>query len=145
MKTLYTAHATTKGGRNGHTETSDGALKLDLATPGAPNAKQGTTNPEQLFASGYSACFGSAIEAMAKKMNLDATDASVTADISLNQDEQTGYSISATLNVTLPKLQGADAEKLVEAAHNICTYSKATRGNVDVKLNINKSSDKKAA
>lgn len=135
MKTLYTAHAIARGGRNGHTETSDGTLKLDLATPGAPNAKPGTTNPEQLFASGYAACFGSAIEFVAKQKQLDASDVAVNADISLNQDES-GFFISVVLRIDTP-MPTTQAMELVAAAHQVCPYSKATRGNVQVDLRVN--------
>jgi len=144
MKTLYTAHATNKGGRNGHSETSDGNLKVDLASPGAPNAKPGTTNPEQLFAAGYSACFGSALELVAKKQGVDASNAIIAADVNLNQDDN-GYFLSVTLKVTTPNVTGEAAQKLVEASHQICPYSKATRGNIDVTLVVNEEPIKKAA
>lgn len=133
MKTLYTAHATVKGARNGHAETSDGALKLELATPGAPNAKPGTTNPEQLFACGYAACFGGAVEFVAKQQKLDASGAKVHSDVSLNQDDK-GFFISVTLSVEIPNLDQKQAEQLVAAAHQVCPYSKATRGNIEVTL-----------
>lgn len=135
MKTLYTAHSTVKGGRNGHGESSDGNLKFDLATPGAPKAKAGSTNPEQLFSLGYAACFGSALEFVAKGQNIDTSQTSVTADVSLNQDEG-GFLISVGLNVSIPGMDKDAAQKLVEAAHRVCPYSKATRGNVDVVLNV---------
>lgn len=145
MKTLYTAHATNSGGgRNGHVETDDGTLKFDLATPGAPNAKPGTTNPEQLFACAYSSCFGGAVELVAKKQGADSSGATIQADVSLNQDDS-GYSISATLNVTLPRLDSETARKIVEAAHQICPYSRATRGNIEVTLKANDQPLPKAA
>ncbi len=142
MKTLFTAHATTIGGRTGHTESDDKLISMDLAFPGT--GKKGT-NPEQLFACGYSACFGSAIDHVAKLQKLTTGEISVQADVSLNQDEQTGFSLAVTLNVTLPELSGAAAQKLVEEAHKICPYSKATRGNVDVKLTVNNTPVAKAA
>lgn len=136
MKTLYTAKARSLGGRNGHTETTDGTLKLELATPGAPNAKPGTTNPEQLFASGYAACFGGALEFIAKKQGVDASGAEVTCEVSLNQDDN-GFFLSATMKVNVPNLDKAAAQKLVEATHQFCPYSKATRGNITVTLVAN--------
>jgi len=142
-KTLYTAHATALGGRNGHTETDNG-LKFELATPGAPNAKPGTTNPEQLFASGYSACFGSALEHVAREQKIVVKDAKVQADVNLNQGDE-GYFLSVTLNVTLPGLANDQAAKLVEAAHQVCPYSKATRGNIKVTLTANSQSLAQAA
>ncbi len=144
MKTLYTAQAKTTGGRNGQTETSDGTLKLALATPGAPHAKPGATNPEQLFACGYSACFGSAVEFVAKQQQLDVGNASVQAEVNLNQDDS-GFFISVTLNVELPGMDAAQAQALVEAAHQVCPYSKATRGNIDVTLKVGGQPLRKAA
>jgi lipoyl-dependent peroxiredoxin len=144
MKTLYTAHAKNTGGRHGHSETDDGALKVDLASPGAADAKPGSTNPEQIFACGYSACFGSALEQVAKKQGVDASGAVVSADVSLNQDDN-GYFISVVLEVTVPSIDQPAAEKLVEATHQVCPYSKATRGNIDVTLKANGKSLAKAA
>jgi osmotically inducible protein OsmC len=136
MKTLYTAHATSVGGRSGHVETDDKNLALDLASPGAPNTKPGNTNPEQLFACGYAACFGSALDHVAKSEKVEAKEIKVIADVSLNQDDS-GYSIGVTLNITLDGVDSATAQKLVEAAHQVCPYSKATRGNVNVVLKVN--------
>jgi lipoyl-dependent peroxiredoxin len=136
MKTLYTAHAEAKGGRNGHSQTTDGKLSFELATPGAPSSKKGATNPEELFACGYSACFGSALEYVAGQQKISVADAEVRADVSLNQSE-TGFSISVTLDVSIPSLDAAAAQKLVEAAHQVCPYSKATRGNIEVALRAN--------
>ncbi len=144
MKKLYTAQARSIGGRNGHTETTDGTLKLDLASPGAPNAKPGTTNPEQLFACGYAACFGGALDFIAKKQGVDATGAEINAEVNLNQDDN-GFFISATMKVTLPNLDKATAEKLVKATHEFCPYSKATRGNIEVNLVVNDEPLAKAA
>ncbi len=144
MKTLFTAHASAKGGRNGHAATVNGNLSCDLGTAGTANAKPGATNPEELFACGYAACFGSAIEAVAKQQNVSAADAEVKADVSLNQGDD-GYSISVVLDVTIPSLDAAAAQKLVEAAHQICPYSKATRGNIEVTLKANNQAVAKAA
>lgn len=130
MGILYTAHVTTTGGRGGRAVSDDKHIDLPMTKPGAG----GGSNPEQLFAAGYSACFGSAIEAVARSQKLDAGEVIVTADVSLHQDGQE-YSISVVLNVNLPKLDDATAKALVEKAHTVCPYSKATRGNIEVTLN----------
>jgi osmotically inducible protein OsmC len=146
MKTLYTAHATAVEGRNGHAQTDDGNLSVELGTPGGQSKKTGKiTNPEQLFACGYAACFGSAIEAVAKKENAPIRNAEVHSEVSLNQDDKGGYFISATLNVVLTGVDEAQARGLVEKAHQICPYSKATRGNIEVTLKVNSQEIKKAA
>ncbi len=135
MKTLYTAHAIASAGREGSVQTDDGAITEKLSAPGsgAPG-----TNPEQLFACGYAACFGSAVAAVAKKQKIEMTTApEVHSEVKLNQDDSNGYFISVTLNVLLPELDEATGKKLVEAAHQVCPYSKATRGNIEVKLNVN--------
>lgn len=139
-KTLYTAHVTTKAGRDGHSKSDDGVIDLKQVRPGT----SGGTNPEQLFAAGYSACFGSAIDHVAKSQKIDAGEISVTADVSLNQGDD-GFSISVVLNANLPNLDAAAAQAIVEKAHTVCPYSKATRGNIDVKLNANGKALAKAA
>jgi len=131
MTVLYTAHVTTTAGRDGHSKSDDGVIDLKQGKPGA---KDGSTNPEQLFAAGYSACFGSALSAIAKKENAGVTSVEVTADVSLNEDGG-AYSISVVLNATLGGVDDATATTLTEKAHTICPYSKATKGNIDVKLN----------
>ena len=142
MQTLYTAHATTIAGREGTSKTDDGTLDLKLSPPGS--GKLGT-NPEQLFAAGYSACFGSAIAAVAKAENASVTEIKVQADVSLNQDDNNGYSISVVLNATLAGVDEAAAKHLVEKAHHVCPYSKATRGNIEVQLKVNNQNLAKAA
>lgn len=134
MKTLYTAHATTIAGREGHSETDDKQLSLVLSKPGS--GRPGT-NPEQLFACGYSACFGSAIDAVARKEQIIIGEIKVEADINLNQDEEGGYFLSATLNVSLADIDEDTARRLVSKAHHVCPYSKATRGNIEVMLRVN--------
>jgi len=134
-KIIYTAHAKAIGGRNGYAKTDDENLKLDLATPGSLHSKPGSTNPEQLFACGYAACFGSALEFVAKQQKITLTDAQVNADVSLHQDEN-GFYISVALTVSLPGIAKDAAEKLVQAAHQVCPYSKATRGNIEVMLKV---------
>lgn len=128
-KTLYTAKTHTTGGRDGASRTSDGRLDVKLSSPGATGSG---TNPEQLFAAGWSACFLSAIELVAgkRKVALPA-DRSVDAEVDLRLAEGS-YSLAARLNVSLPGLERDVAQSLVDAAHQICPYSKATRGNIDV-------------
>ena len=132
MKNLYTAHAISVGGRAGHVETDDKRLSFDLT----PSNSTTGTNPEQLFACGYAACFGSALDAVAKKEKLETGQITVKVDIGLNQDDH-GYLLNAVLNVSVPSLDSTAAEKLVHAAHQMCPYSKATRGNITVELKVN--------
>ena len=129
MKTLSTISATTIGGRAGKGKTSDGSLEADFS------AKKVT--PEHLFALGYSACFGSALQAVAgmQKKHLPA-DMAVTVTVPLLQGDDGGYSIAADLKVTLPGMDKAEAQALVEAAHQVCPYSKATRNNIPVTLSV---------
>ncbi|MDY0745642.1 organic hydroperoxide resistance protein [Paucibacter sp. R3-3] len=136
-KVLYTAHATSTGGRDGSSQSSDGNLKVKLTVPkemGGPGGEG--TNPEQLFAAGYSACFLGAMKFVAgqKKVALPA-DTSITADIGIGPIPA-GFGIQATLNITIPGMERSAAEALVEAAHQVCPYSNATRGNIDVTLNV---------
>ena len=136
-KVLYTAHATSTGGREGTTESSDGALKATLSTPKELGGAGGPgTNPEQLFAAGYSACFIGAIKAVAGKMKLTVpADTSISADVGIGPIPA-GFGIQVTLNITIPGMERASAEALVAAAHQVCPYSNATRGNIDVTLNL---------
>ncbi len=129
----YTAIATTTAGRNGHVDSSDGVLHHDLAMPGS--GKAGATNPEQLFAAGYSSCFGSAIMAVAGAGKIKPEAVHVTAEVTLNVNGN-DYSISVKLK---PKIDGVDratAEDLVQKAHQVCPYSKATRNNVPVEIEL---------
>ena len=132
-KVLYTAKTHTTGGRDGASRTSDGRLEVKLSSPGT--AGNGT-NPEQLFAAGWSACFLSAIglAAAQRKVSLPP-DRSIDAEVDLGTNEG-GYVLRARLNVHLPGLDRAVAQSLVEAAHQTCPYSKATRGNIDVAINL---------
>ena len=130
----YTAIATTTAGRNGHVESSEGTLKLDLSMPGS--GKPGT-NPEQLFAAGYSACFLGAMKFVASQGGPKVPAATtVTATVGIGPRSEGGFGITAELQIALPGLSPEDATKLAEAAHQVCPYSNATRGNVDVKLVI---------
>jgi osmotically inducible protein OsmC len=134
----YTAIATTTGGRNGHVESSDGLLKFDLSVPreiGGPG-KPATTNPEQFFASGYSACFGGAVEYAARLAKLKVEKVTVTAEVTVTAGDQ-GFVLSVKLKTRVDGADRATAEKLVKTAHEqICPYSKATRGNIAVELEV---------
>jgi Ohr subfamily peroxiredoxin len=132
-KVLYTAKTHTTGGRDGASRTSDGRLDVKLATPGTAGVG---TNPEQLFAAGWSACFMSAIGLVAsqKKVALPA-DRAIDAEVDLGTNEG-GFALRARLNVSLPGIDRAVAQDLVNAAHQTCPYSKATRGNIDVAINL---------
>ena len=135
MKTLYTAVSRAHGGRDGHVRSSDGIIDLDLRTPKEMGGPGGTgTNPEQLFASGYAACFESAMRVLARKQKLPLADASVTGHVSFNVTEQGKYVHSVELHGKVDGLSREEAEALMRAAHEVCPYSNATRGNVDVKL-----------
>jgi Ohr subfamily peroxiredoxin len=135
-KVLYTAHATTTGGREGRSRTDDGKLEVTLAPPKEMGGNGNGTNPEQLFAAGYSACFLGAMKFVAgtQKKVLPA-ETSITADIGIGPIPA-GFGINATLSVTIPGWAKADAQALVDAAHKVCPYSNATRGNIDVTLNV---------
>jgi Ohr subfamily peroxiredoxin len=136
-KVLYTAHATSTGGREGSSRSSDGALEVRLSTPKELGGAGGPgTNPEQMFAAGYSACFIGAMKAVAPKLKVQIpADTSIAAEVGIGPIP-TGFSIQATLNISLPGMDRETAQKLVDAAHQVCPYSNATRGNIDVTLNI---------
>jgi lipoyl-dependent peroxiredoxin len=136
MQILYTAQATATGGRDGRAVSSDKHLDVKLNTPKELGGGGGEgTNPEQLFAAGYSACFLSALKfvAMQTKQALPA-DASVTAEIGIGPNGNGGFGLAAELRVSLPGLDAAAAQALVTKAHEVCPYSNATRGNIEVKL-----------
>ncbi len=136
-KVLYTAHATATGGREGTAKSSDGALDVKLTTPKelGGNGSFGT-NPEQLFAAGYAACFLGAMKFVAgsQKISLSA-DTSIAADVDIGAIP-TGFGIAVRLNITLPGIDHAAAVKLVDAAHIVCPYSNATRGNIEVTVRV---------
>ncbi|SCX57838.1 peroxiredoxin, Ohr subfamily [Klenkia marina] len=136
MPAAYTAIATATGdGRNGHTRSSDGLVDHDLATPVELGGAGGATNPEQLFAAGYAACFLSALKVVARQEKVDLVDAAVTAEIGIGPNGEGGFGLEAALHVELGGgIDQAAAEKLVEAAHQVCPYSNATRGNIPVAL-----------
>ena len=137
MKTLYTAEALATGeGRDGHGRTSDGKLDLDLAIPKEMGGSGNGTNPEQLFAVGYAACFHSALRLVAGQQKADVSDSAVGARVSLGQLDNGGFGLAVELEVTLPNLDHEAAQQLAEQAHQVCPYSNATRGNIDVKLTV---------
>jgi osmotically inducible protein OsmC len=132
-KVLYTAKAHTTGGRDGAARSDDGRLDIKLSSPGTSG---GGTNPEQLFAAGYSACFIGAMKAVAGKMKLTLPqDLAVDSEVDLGPIPN-AYGIAVRMNVSLPSMDRAEAQKLLDAAHQVCPYSNATRGNIDVKINL---------
>ena len=134
----YTTEATATGGRDGHARSQDGRLDVALATPKELGGAGGDgSNPEQLFAAGYSACFIGALKVAGQqlKMKLPA-DVAVTAKVGIGPRSEGGFGITTDLTVSLPGLERNEAQKLVDAAHQICPYSNATRGNVDVGLTL---------
>jgi Ohr subfamily peroxiredoxin len=135
-KVLYTAHATSTGGRDGKSATSDGQVSVQLALPKEMGGNGAGTNPEQLFAMGYSACFIGAMKFVAgqQKVALPA-DTSITADVGIGPIPA-GFGIQVTLNISVPNLPRDTVEAVVKAAHQVCPYSNATRGNIDVTLNV---------
>jgi Ohr subfamily peroxiredoxin len=134
----YTTEATATGGREGQAATADGNLEVKLVTPKELGGAGGQgTNPEQLFAAGYSACFLGALKAAARQENVTVpADSTVTATIGIGPRSEGGFGITAALKVTLPGIERSQAEALVAKAHQICPYSNATRGNVDVQLSV---------
>ena len=138
MKILYTAEATVTGGRDeGHGRTSDGALDVQLRSPVELGGEGGGTNPEQLFAVGYAACFESALKAVARRQKLDAGAVSIDSRVDLGPGDDRSFVLAVALDVTLPGFDDDQAAELVHAAHKVCPYSNATRGNIDVALIAN--------
>ena len=137
MKTLYTTTAIATGdGRNGHVQTTDGLLDTDVRMPAELGGPGGSTNPEQLFAAGYAACFHSALKLVAGADGVDASDSEVVADVSLGALENGAFALSVALEVTIPGAEREVAEKVVARAHQVCPYSNATRGNIEVVLTV---------
>ncbi|MFA1551329.1 organic hydroperoxide resistance protein [Actinomadura chokoriensis] len=133
----YTAEAHVAGGRNGHARTSDGALDLDLRLPKEMGGDGEGINPEQLFAIGYAACFGTTLDLLGRSAGRTAGDAEIDAAVSLIPNGAGGFELGAELRISLPSLTDAEAADLVRAAHQACPYSRATRGNIDVALVVN--------
>ncbi|MCX5082089.1 organic hydroperoxide resistance protein [Streptomyces sp. NPDC056121] len=134
MEAIYTAVATATHGRDGRAVSSDGRLDLQLAIPTEMGGNGQGTNPEQLFAAGYSACFASALGLVGRAAKVDVSDAAVTAEVGIGKQGE-GFGLAVTLRVELPETVDAETgRKLVEQAHQVCPYSNATRGNIDVEL-----------
>lgn len=136
MKALYTTGAKTHGGRNGHVESLDGMLSLDLAMPKELGGQGGATNPEQLFAAGYAACFESAIRHVAQLKKIPLEDVSMASQVSLYPTPEHGFKLGVELHAYVSGLSQSDAEALVAKAHEVCPYSNAVRGNIDVTLDV---------
>ncbi len=136
---LYTARAHVTGGRvNGHGHTSDDALDVQLRIPSEMGGEGGGTNPEELFAVGYAACFEGALGVVARRAKAETGDVAIDSEVSLSPDGKGGFMLSVALDVTLPEVaDSAEAVELVRAAHEVCPYSNATRGNIEVALTAN--------
>jgi Ohr subfamily peroxiredoxin len=131
-KPLYTARATATGGRSGHAVSDDGILDLDLKPPKDMGGPGGATNPEQLFAAGYAACFQSALAVVGRRQGVDTSDSTVEADVTIGPTPGGGYGLAVALRVSIPGVDAETTRALAEAAHQVCPYSNATRGNIDV-------------
>ena len=137
MKTLYTTNVTAKGGRNGHVKSENGVLDLEVRMPKALGGSNDEfTNPEMLFAAGYSACFDSALNLVINKSKIQTGETSVEAKVSIGQIENGGFGLAAELAVNIPGVTLEEAQSLTEKAHEICPYSNATRNNMEVKLSV---------
>jgi osmotically inducible protein OsmC len=138
-RVIYTAEATVTDGRaNGHGRTSDGALDVQLRRPKEMGGDGGGTNPEQLFAVGYAACFEGALGVVGRREHAEVGDVSIGSRVSIIPTAERGYKLAEELDVTLPQVQDPEqAARIVAAAHQVCPYSNATRGNIDVKLIAN--------
>ncbi|WIB25939.1 organic hydroperoxide resistance protein [Curtobacterium sp. MCSS17_015] len=137
MDVLYTAEAlSTGGGRNGKVQTSDGSFELDMAIPKEMGGSGAGTNPEQLFAAGYAACFHSALQGVARAQKVTVTDSSVGGRVQIGPNGQGGYQLAVVLEVVIPDMDHDQAQALADAAHQVCPYSNATRGNIDVTITV---------
>jgi osmotically inducible protein OsmC len=138
MSTLYTAKATAIGGRSGTVRSDDGLIDLQLALPAGLGGKGGATNPEQLFAAGYAACFGNAVihTTRGQDVKIRDNDVEVTAVVGIGPIASGGFGLTVSLDVTLAGVDQVKAEEIVAQAHKVCPYSNATRGNVDVALSV---------
>ena len=137
MKILYSTTATATGdGRDGHTTTEDGLVDVDVRIPKEMGGAGGATNPEQLFAAGYAACFHSAMKVVAKPMDIDVTDSAVSVTVGLGMVDGGAFNLALEIDVHVPNATPEQAQSLVERAHEVCPYSNATRGNVEVKLGV---------
>lgn len=137
MDAQYTAESLSTGqGRDGHVKTVDGAIDLDMATPTEMGGSGKGSNPEQLFAAGYAACFHSALKAVAGKKKADVTDSTVGAKVGIGDDGDGGFQLAVELEVVIPSLPHQEAQQLADAAHQMCPYSNATRGNIEVTVTV---------
>ena len=136
QKRLYTAEASVQGGRDGHGRSSDGLLDLDIRPPVELGGPGGGTNPEEFFALGYGACFQSAMGVVGRRLGFDTSRSTVTARVTLGSIEGGAYGLAVELRVEIPDLDQETAEQVVKAAHEVCPYSNATRGNIDVSLEV---------
>ena len=137
MTPIYTASAVSTGdARNGHVQSTDGLIDADVRIPKEMGGEGGATNPEQLFAAGYAACFHSALKLVAGKAKVDMTDSEVVADVSIGNNGEGGFGLAVQLEVTIPGADATTAQQLAEQAHQVCPYSNATRGNIEVKLTV---------
>jgi len=133
-KIMYVADATAHGGRNGYVTSQDGQLELKVAMPPALGGDGNGTNPEQLFAAGFSACFHNALVMVGRRAGLDLSGSTVAAKVGIGPNKQRGYGLAVALSVSLPVLDADVAARLVDAAHEVCPYSNATRGNIEVTI-----------
>ena len=137
MKVLYTAVATATGGRNGHVKSDNGILNVEVRMPKAlGGTNDDYTNPEQLFAAGYAACFDSALNLIIKQGNITTGQTSVVGRVSIGQIEHGGFGLAVKLEVNIPLVDLENAQALVDKAHQICPYSNATRGNIEVEITV---------
>ncbi|WP_327151467.1 organic hydroperoxide resistance protein [Nocardia sp. NBC_01329] len=137
MRVLYTAEALATGdGRNGHTRTTDGRIDLELAVPKEMGGSGAGANPEQLFAAGYAACFHSALRLVGSRTKANVNDSAVGAKVGIGSTDSGGFGLTVVLEVTLPHLSAEDAQDLADKAHQVCPYSNATRGNIDVEVRV---------
>ena len=135
MQKLYTATVKSSGGRDGRVVSSDNVLQLDVRTPKELGGQGGAaTNPEQLFAAGYAACFESALGLVTRMKKIKVEGTELTAHVTLGKDAEGGYGLEVRMEVSIGGVERSVAEELVQAAHGVCPYSKATRGNIDVEL-----------
>jgi lipoyl-dependent peroxiredoxin len=136
VKPLYTARATATGGRAGHVGSDDGVLDLDLRPPAEMGGPGGAANPEMLFAAGYAACFQSALGVVGRRQGVDTAGSTVEAEVSIGTVRGGGYGLAVVLRVAIPGIDSATVQSLTEAAHQVCPYSNATRGNIEVTLEV---------
>jgi len=137
IEKVYTTSATAKGGRNGHVQTDDGVLSVDVRTPKSMGGPGGAyTNPEQLFAAGYAACFDSALNMVLRMAKVQTGETSVTMEVGIGKNGQGGFGFEIAIKAHIPDLDRETAQRFLEQAHQVCPYSNATRGNVEVTLEL---------